>query len=108
MNPDFRCGCGEGFYDIFDYLTHDGDQPQWMVRLSERYSMNMFELLRQLSDLCNDQESHDVIQAAAVAFFASSIGELEDITTESIIQNEISELDEDLIRLLKEENNEQD
>lgn len=106
MTPEFKCGCGDEFDDIFDYLTHDGDEPQWMLRLSSRYSMNMFELFKQLNQLADDQESHDIIQAVALAFHASSMGELDEITTESIIQNEISELDEDLIRLLKEERNE--
>jgi hypothetical protein len=66
----------------------------------------MFELLRQLDELNDNPECHDIIQAVAVAFHASSMGELDEMTTESIIQHEISELDEDLIRLLKEERNE--
>lgn len=106
MTPEFKCGCGDEFNDIFDYLMHDNDEPQWMLRLSGRYAMNMFELLRELNELTEDPESHDIIQAVAISFHASSMGELDEMITESIIQNEMGELDEDLIRLLKEEHNE--
>ena len=47
-----------------------------------------------------------LVQSTTTAFAASALGELDELVEESIVQQELSEMDEDLIKLLKEDNDE--
>jgi hypothetical protein len=107
MKKEYNCECGYSTDNIFDLIRHESDvQIQWMVRLNDSYSFDIFSFLEALYNLDSLNDVRQLVQSTTTAFAASALGELDELVEESIVQQELSEIDEDLIKLLKEGTNE--
>ena len=107
MKKEYNCECGYGADNIFDLIRHESSvQIQWMVRLNDSYSFDIFSFLEALYNIDSLKDMKQLVQSTTTAFAASALGELDELVEESIVQQELSEMDEDLIKLLKEDNDE--
>lgn len=53
-HDDFETG------NVFSYMEHAGIQFDWMVRLSPKYSLNLFTFLSELTYFMNEERYQDV------------------------------------------------
>lgn len=107
MKKEYNCECGYSTDTVFDLLRHESEvQIQWMVRLNDSYSFDIFSFLEALYNIDSLKDMRQLVQSTTTAFAASALGELDELVEESIVQQELSEMDEDLIKLLKEDNDE--
>jgi hypothetical protein len=103
----FRCeneGCGFDSNDIFDFLDHSGVEFTWGVKITPKYSFDLFEFLQYLSDTVNHGDIEDaylIIQETALAFVNASSNELEAHIEESIVADEASAGIKHIERLLR-------
>lgn len=108
MKKVFSCECGFQTNNVYQMARHqvdDDDAILWVVRLSEKYSFNLFSFLEELYEVLEEDnvtEAKQFIQATGMAFLAAMDGDLENLVQESIVQEEISVMDESLMRILKE------
>jgi len=104
MKKEYNCECGYSTENIFDLIRHESDvEIQWMVRLNESYSFNLFAFFETIYNADSLDSVKHLISSTTTAFAASALGELDELIEESIVQEEVSEIDEDLIKLLKED-----
>lgn len=108
MKKKFNCECGfetNNVYDMVRHQTDDDDAVLWVIRLSEKYSFNLFSFLEELHSIIEEgdlDEAKFYLQATGMAFFAAMDGELDSLVQEAIVQEEVSAMDESLMRILKE------
>lgn len=110
MKKKFNCECGFGTDSIFELGEHhaeDDTEIMWMARLSERYSFNLFPFFAEVYKSIengNYEKAKMFLQATGMAFLAAMNGDLEELVDEAIIQEEVSEIDESLKKILMENN----
>ena len=108
MKKRFTCECGFDTDNVYEMARHhvdDDDAVLWVVRLSEKYSFNLFSFLEELYEVItegNIEEAKFFLQATGMAFLAAMDGDLEELVQEAIVQEELSAMDESLMRILKE------
>jgi len=106
----FNCeDCEYRTPDIFDLLDHCAMDYFWSVKLSRRYSFDLFQFLQALNELADDGDvDHikDLTQAVALAFINSSEGNdtFNKFINENIIRSNIDSVIDDLEKMLKDEN----
>jgi len=108
MKKRFTCECGFSTDNVYKMARHNADDEDaiiWAVRLSEEYSFNLFAFLEELYSVLaegNVDEAKFSLQATGMAFLAAMDGDLEELVREAIVQEELSAMDESLLRILKE------
>jgi len=106
----FSCeDCDYKSPDVFDLLSHCETDFFWSVKLSRRYSFDLFQFLQALNELADDGDvDHikDLSQAVALAFINSSEGgdTFNKFITENIVRSNIDSVINDLEKMLKDEN----
>lgn len=96
--------CDFSTCDLFEYMEHCGVEYEWGVRLSKRYTFDLFMFLEKLNRLTNigDLDAiYDHVQSATLLLINASGDELEDFVEESIVQSDMDEVINGLERLLK-------
>lgn len=108
MKKRFICECGFSTNNVYEMARHNADNEDaiiWAVRLNEKYSFNLFAFFEELYNIITEgriDEAQFFLQATGMAFLASMDGGLEELVQEAIVQEEISVMDESLLRILKE------
>lgn len=108
MKKKFSCECGFTTNNVFELGEHHADEDMeimWMARLSEKYSFNMFPFMAEVYRCIESNELDKAkmfLQLTGMAFFAAMSGDLEDLVDEAIIQEEMSEIDDSLKKILME------
>ena len=105
-------GCEDCDYkspDVFGLLEHCETDYFWSVKLSRRYSFDLFQFLPALDELADDGDiDHikDLTQAVALAFINSSEGNdtFNKFVNENIVRSNIDSVIKDLEEMLKDEN----
>jgi hypothetical protein len=106
----FKCeDCNYKSPDVFDLLHHCEMDFFWSVKLSRRYSFDLFQFLHALDELADDGDiDHikDLTQAVALAFINSSEGDatFNKFINENIVRSNIDSVIKDLEEMLKDEN----
>jgi hypothetical protein len=86
-------------------MEHCGVEYEWGIRLSKRYSFDMFKFLSILNDITNRGDldaMYDHIQSATLLMINASGEELGDFIEETVVQSEMSDVMDGIERLLKE------
>ena len=110
MKKKFNCECGfstDNIFELGEHHSEDDMEIMWMARLSERYSFNLFPFFSEVYkciDNGNYEKAKMFLQATGMAFLAAMNGDLEELVDEAIIQEEVSEIDESLKKILMENN----
>lgn len=108
MKKKFACECGfdtDNVYEMARHQVDDDDAILWVIRLSEKYSFNLFSFLEELYSVITEgdiDEAKFFLQATGMAFLAAMDGDLDNLVQEAIVQEELSVMDESLMRILKE------
>lgn len=103
----FTCGdeCGFVTCDIFEFIEHCGIEFSWNVKLSKRYSFDLYMFLERLNSLTmmGDLEMiEDHIQNATLLMVNATENELEPFIEEMVVESEIDDMFKDVEQLLKE------
>jgi len=106
----FSCeDCDYKSPDVFDLLAHCETDFFWSVKLSRRYSFDLFQFLQAVDELADDGDiDHikDLTQAVALAFINSSEGNdtFNKFINENIVRSNIDSVIKELEEMLKDEN----
>lgn len=101
-------GCEHDDYktdNIFAYMQHAGLEFDWMVRLSGKYSFNMFTFLAQIAWHMTREEYDEVwhsIQGVALLFTNSSGDDFNEFLKETEVVSGTDEMFHQLEQFLKE------
>lgn len=107
VDGHFDCSeesCDFSTCDLFEFMEHCGVEYAWNVKLTKRYSFDLFlflEMLNKLTDAGDLDAMYDHIQSATLLLINASGDELEEFIEESVVQSDIDEVFEGLERLLK-------
>lgn len=91
--------------DLFDFLDHAGVEFTWDVRVTPKYSFDLFQFLQTVSDMIDHadiEEAYQVVQDTAFLFVNASSDELDDFIEESIVAEEADMGIRNIERMLKE------
>jgi hypothetical protein len=91
--------------DLFEFLDHVGVGFTWDVRVTPKYSFDLFRFFETLSDMVNHgdlDEAYQVIQDTAFLFVNASSDELDDFIEESIVAEETEYGIKNIERMLRE------
>jgi hypothetical protein len=93
--------------DIFEFLDHCGVEFSWGVKLSKRYSFDLFTFLEQLNNLIDEGDGdaiYDHVQNATLMMVNASDDTLEPFIEEMVVAAEMDDVFEGVEKLLKENN----
>jgi hypothetical protein len=95
--------------DLFELLEHCETEFFWSIKLSRRYSFDLFQFLQAINELINDGEVErlkGLSQAVALAFVNSSEGNnvFNKFINENIVRSNIDSVIQNLEEMLKDEN----
>jgi hypothetical protein len=108
LKKKFTCECGFGTDNVYEMARHHSDEDDsilWLVKLSDKYSFNLFSFLDEVYKVVSEgdiEQAKFFLQATGMAFLAAMDGDLEELVQEAIVQEELSAMDESLMRILKE------
>lgn len=108
IDGHFECSeskCNFITSDLFEFMEHCGVEYEWGVRLSKRYTFDLFMFLSILNDITNDGDLdaiYDHIQSATLLMINASGDELSNFIEETVVQSEMSDVMDGIERLLKE------
>jgi hypothetical protein len=91
--------------DIFDFLDHVGVEFTWDVKVTPKYSFDLFKFFQVVSDAVNHgdlEEAYELIQDTAFLFVNASSDELDDFIEESIVAEEADMGISNIERMLRE------
>ena len=91
--------------DLFDFLDHCGVEFSWDVKVTPKYSFDLFQFLSVVSEVVNHgdlQEAYEIIQGASFLFVNASSDELDDFIEESIVADEADMGIRNIERMLRE------
>lgn len=103
----FECaeeGCGFRTCDLFAFMHHCGVEYKWAVRLSKRYSFDLFEFLQILNDIIEVgdlDEAYDHIQSATLLMVNASGDDLHEFIEEAVVRSEMDNVMAGVEGLLK-------
>ena len=98
-------GCDFSTVDLFDFLDHVGVEFTWDVRVTPKYSFDLFKFLQVLSDMVDHgdlEEAYQVIQDTGFLFVNASSDELDDFIEESVVAEEADMGIRNIERMLRE------
>lgn len=102
----YVCECEQKFYNIFEFLAHNGVKYEWGVRISPKWSFDMFEFMESLDKALGigDQDAlYEIIQSAALTMVNSSEGKFMEFMEEATVAGEMESIYEGIEKLLKKE-----
>lgn len=91
--------------DIFDFLDHCGVEFTWDVKVTPKYSFDLFRFFETISDAVNHgdlEEAYQMIQDTAFLFVNASSDELDDFIEETIVLDEADMGIKNIERMLRE------
>lgn len=91
--------------DIYDFLDHCGVEYVWGVKLSRKYSLDLFMFLQILNDYLNEGDldsAYDHVQSISLLLVNSSGDDLDNFIEESIVQSGMDDMMSGLEMMLKE------
>jgi hypothetical protein len=102
----FECDdCNYSTCDIFKFLEHTGVEFGWGVRLNKRFSFDMFQFLKALSEFIEDDDlegAYDHVHSATLLMVNASGDDLDDFIEEAVVQSSMDEIYQDIEGMLKE------
>ena len=104
----FECieaGCGFSTCDLFEFMDHCGVEYKWAVRLNKRYSFDLFEFLKILSDTIDADDlgaAFDHVQSATLLMVNASGDDLYEFVEEAVVRSEMDNVMAGVEGLLKE------
>lgn len=106
VDGHFSCqdDCDFKTCNVFDFLEHCGVEFGWSVKLSKRYSFNLFEFLHMLNELTDKGDLdaiYDHVQSATTLMINASHDELEEYVEEIVVVSEMKDIITGVERLLK-------
>jgi len=90
--------------DLFDFLDHVGVEFTWDVRVTPKYSFDLFKFFQVLSDMIDHgdlEEAYQVVQDTAFLFVNASSDELDDFIEESVVAEEADAGIKNIERMLR-------
>jgi len=107
VNGHFSCqdDCDFTTCNVFEFLDHCGVEFGWEVKLSKRYSFDLFTFLQILNDLVDKGDLDaifDHVQSATTLMVNASDDDLEDYIEEAVVASEMKDIITGAERLLKE------
>lgn len=107
VDGHFSCqdDCDFTTCNVFEFLDHCGVEFGWEVKLSKRYSFDLFTFLQILNDLVDKGDLDaifDHVQSATTLMVNASDDELEDYIEEAVVASEMKDIITGAERLLKE------
>jgi hypothetical protein len=97
--------CDFSTTDLFDFLDHVGVEFTWDVRVTPKYSFDLFKFLQVLSDMIDHgdlEEAYQVVQDTGFLFVNASSDELDDFIEESVVAEEADMGIRNIERMLRE------
>lgn len=91
--------------DLFEFLDHCGIEFTWDVRVTPKYSFDLFQFLQTLSSIVDAgdlDQAYDVIQDVGFLFTNASSGDLDDFIDECIVAEETESGISNIERMLRE------
>ena len=91
--------------DIYEFLDHCGIEYVWGVKLSRKYTLDLFmflQVLNQLIDAGDLDTAYDHVQSISLLLVNSSGEDLDNFIEESIVQSEMDDVMFGLEKMLKE------
>ena len=106
VDGHFSCqdDCDFTTCNVFEFLDHCGVEFGWEVKLSKRYSFDLFTFLKILNELVDQGDLDgifDHVQSATTLMVNASDDELEDYIEEAVVASELKDLISGAERLLK-------
>ena len=102
----YICECNQKFSNIFEFLAHNGVEYEWGVRISPKWSFDMFEFMESI-DLAlgrGDQDAiYEIVQSAALTMLNASEGKFMEFMEEATVAGEMESIYEGIEKLLKKE-----
>jgi hypothetical protein len=107
VDGHFSCqdDCDFTTCNVFEFLDHCGVEFGWEVKLSKRYSFDLFTFLQILNDLVDKGDLDaifDHVQSATTLMVNASDDDLEDYIEEAVVASEMKDIITGAERLLKE------
>jgi len=106
VNGHFSCqdNCDFTTCNVFEFLDHCGVEFGWEVKLSKRYSFDLFTFLQILSQLVDEGDLDgifDHVQSATTLMVNASDDDLEEYIEEAVVASELKDIINGAERLLK-------
>ena len=102
----YACECDQKFYNIFEFLAHNGVKYEWGVRISPKWSFDMFEFMESIDNALATgapDEIYEIVQSAALTMVNSSEGKFMEFMEEATVAGEMESIYEGIEKLLKKE-----
>jgi hypothetical protein len=106
VDGHFSCqdDCDFTTCNVFEFLEHCGVEFGWEVKLSKRYSFDLFTFLQILSQLVDEGDLDgifDHVQSATTLMINASDDDLEEYIEEAVVASELKDIISGAERLLK-------
>jgi hypothetical protein len=106
VDGHFSCedNCDFTTCNVFEFLDHCGVEFGWEVKLSKRYSFDLFTFLQILSQLVDEGDLDgifDHVQSATTLMINASDDDLEEYIEEAVVASELKDIINGAERLLK-------
>jgi len=106
VDGHFSCedNCDFTTCNVFEFLDHCGVEFGWEVKLSKRYSFDLFTFLQILSQLVDEGDLDgifDHVQSATTLMVNASDDDLEEYIEEAVVASEMKDIINGAERLLK-------
>lgn len=106
VDGHFSCedDCDFTTCNVFEFLEHCGVEFGWEVKLSKRYSFDLFTFLQILSQMVDDGDLDgifDHVQSATTLMINASEDDLEEYIEEAVVASELKDIINGAERLLK-------
>jgi hypothetical protein len=92
--------------DIFDFFDHTNISFAWSVRLSNKYTLDLFVFLQDLSDIINSGElelAYDHVQSISLLLANSARGEdVNNFVEEAVVKSTMDDMMFGIEKMLKE------
>ena len=106
VDGHFSCqdDCDFTTCNVFEFLDHCGVEFGWEVKLSKRYSFDLFTFLQILSQMVDEGDLDgifDHVQSATTLMINASDDDLEEYIEEAVVASELKDIINGAERLLK-------
>jgi hypothetical protein len=106
VDGHFSCqdDCDFTTCNVFEFLDHCGVEFGWEVKLSKRYSFDLFTFLQILSQMVDEGDLDgifDHVQSATTLMVNASDDDLEEYIEEAVVASELKDIINGAERLLK-------
>lgn len=92
--------------DIFDFFDHTNVAFSWSIRISDKFSLDLFVFLQELSDIINAGElelAYDHVQSISLLLANSAKGEdVNNFIEEAVVQSTMDDMMYGIEKMLKE------